>query len=198
MTAAQYNFTIEQGATFNPTLRYAQSRFAVKPITAVTNSGQAIVTSTHGLATDWSVYVVGTRGIDMLNHRSDDLRIPSKAYEAYRIDAASLQLDVDTSRFGVYTSGGELLYRLPFDFTGYTARMQIRSSIESTTVIKEITDGAGITLGGVNGTVDLVISAVDATAFAFSSAVYDLEIAKAGVVKRLFYGTFTLSKEVTR
>jgi hypothetical protein len=91
----------------------------------------------------------------------------------------------------------------PVDLTGWTARMQIRSTVESAAVLHELTtENGGITLGGIAGTIDLYISATATAAFAWpSAAVYDLELVAPGVggdVYRLVGGSVTLSREVTR
>ena len=196
-----FNIAVKQGATFALTLKYGQPQFAVKAITGITKSGQAVVTATgHGLTIDWPVWVVGVAGMDQINHRSDELKSACAAYYAYYVDANSLRLDLDTTRMGAYTSGGEVLYHPPVNLTGYTARMQIRETLESTTVLHEMTtEDGGITLGGAAGTIALTISATDTAAFTFDSAVYDLEvISGAGVVTEVLRGDVYLNDEVTR
>lgn len=195
------DITIKQGKTFTLTLKYGQPQFTVKAITGVTKSGQAVVTATgHGLTVDWPVWVVGVAGMDQINHTADELRQACAAYYGYYVDANSLRLDVDTTRFGTYTSGGEVLYHPPVNLTGFTARMQIRETVESTTILHTMTtENGGITLGGTVGTIALLISATDTAAFTFDSAVYDLEIISAGgVVTEVMSGTVTLGDEVTR
>lgn len=88
---------------------------------------------------------------------------------------------------------------LPWDFTGHTARMQVRRTIDSSTVLISLTTENGrITLGGVTGVIELNISATD-TAALTSSGVYDIEIVdSSGFVSRIMQGNFTLSQEVTR
>jgi hypothetical protein len=195
---SEYNFTINQGETFNPTLKYSQPHFTVKAITGLTKSGQAVVTATgHGLTIDWPVWIVGVQGMAQINHRSEDLRVASKAYYGY---ANSIRLNVDSTRFSTYTSGGELLYHPPVNLTGFTARMQIRASLEDDDTLASLTtENGGITLGGTAGTVALLLSATDTAALDFTSAVYDLElISSGGVVTRLLSGAVTLVPEVTR
>lgn len=52
----------------------------------------------------------------------------------------------------------------PIDLTGCTARMQVRSEVESDAVLLSLTtENSGITLGGATGTIDL-LSADDETA----------------------------------
>ena len=87
------------------------------------------------------------------------------------------------------------------DLTGYSARMQIRSTISAAASLHELTDSnGGIVLGDAAGTIQLLITAADTAALAFpgKSAVYDLELVNGTVVTRLLRGTVLLSKEVTR
>jgi len=88
----------------------------------------------------------------------------------------------------------------PVDLTGYSARMQIRETLESDTVIHELTtENGGILIGDEPGQFTLYISAMDTADFTFESAVYDLElIAPDGDVTRILAGDVTLSREVTR
>jgi hypothetical protein len=87
------------------------------------------------------------------------------------------------------------------DLTAYTAAMQIRDTIDSTSTIASSTGGSPtitITLGGVAGTIQIVIAASVTADFTFDVAVYDLELTTGTTVKRLLEGEVKLSKEVTR
>jgi hypothetical protein len=91
-----------------------------------------------------------------------------------------------------------------FNLTGYTARMQIRRTIESATPMLSLTSptvsGNGITvMDGANNAISINITDT-MTSSLTSSGVYDLEIIKTstGAVSRLLRGTITLSLEVTR
>lgn len=86
------------------------------------------------------------------------------------------------------------------DLTGYTARMQIRPTIESSTVLVSLTtENGGIALGGTAGTITLTITATATAAFTWTEGVYDLELVSAGgVVTRLLKGAVTVTPEVTR
>jgi hypothetical protein len=92
----------------------------------------------------------------------------------------------------------------PFNLTGYTARMQIRRTIDSSTAMLSLTSptvsGNGITvMDGANNAISINITDT-LTSSLTSSGVYDLEIIKTstGAVSRLLQGTVTLSLEVTR
>lgn len=88
----------------------------------------------------------------------------------------------------------------PVDLTGFSARMQIRETIESEEVIADLTsENGGIIIGDEPGQFTLYISAEDTAAFSFESAVYDVELVAAdGDVTRILAGDVSLSLEVTR
>jgi len=87
---------------------------------------------------------------------------------------------------------------LLYDLTGYTARMQVRRTLESASPEIELTTAnSGILLGGVAGTFEIVMTSTQ-TAALDSDGVYDLVIISAGgTVSRVIQGTFTLDLEVT-
>lgn len=86
------------------------------------------------------------------------------------------------------------------NLTGCTARMQIRSSVTSPTELLELTtENGGITLGGVVGTIVILIEPSDTVGQAWRTGVYDLEIIfGSGDVRRLLEGSAALMPEVTR
>jgi hypothetical protein len=90
----------------------------------------------------------------------------------------------------------------PFSLTGYSARMQVRRTIDSDTFLLNLTtqNGALIvnpTAGDVNK-ISINVSAAT-TASVTTSGVYDLEIISTeNIVSRVLQGSFTLSPEVTR
>ena len=89
-----------------------------------------------------------------------------------------------------------------FDLTGYTARMQVRRTIESSSTLVELTtQNLGLEINPTGGTVNLIkISmAASVTASINSSGVYDLEVINGdGFVSKVIKGAFTLVPEVTR
>lgn len=87
------------------------------------------------------------------------------------------------------------------NLTGWTARLQMRSSIAADTPFMTLTtENGGITLGGAAGTISLMIVASATSALAIVEGVYDLQmIAPDGVtVTRLLEGFVFISPEVTR
>lgn len=86
------------------------------------------------------------------------------------------------------------------NLTGYDARMQIRSTVSTASVLTELTVGnGGIEVNALAGQLRLNIDNATTSAMTWRSGVYDLEIISgAGVVTRVMQGNATLSLEVTR
>lgn len=113
----------------------------------------------------------------------------------------------------VYKTGNPAL---PFDFTGYEVRGQIRPTYTSDTILCNISssvqpDGTGfymtpisssVVLPRSSGSIGMVISAYSSSQFNFDTAYIDIEIySGSGVnqyVKELISGTVKVLKEVTR
>lgn len=87
----------------------------------------------------------------------------------------------------------------PYDLTNHAARMQVRRTIESSTVMIALTtENGGIDIVGPQGKV-IVMMTDEQTSSLTSSGVYDLEIvAPDETVSRVVQGEFKLSLEVTR
>lgn len=88
----------------------------------------------------------------------------------------------------------------PVDLTGCVARMQVRQTVASPTVLLELTTENGrIALGDASGTISLRVEAADTQALTWTAGFFDLEIEFAdGTVRRLLAGSVTVSPEVTR
>jgi hypothetical protein len=86
------------------------------------------------------------------------------------------------------------------NLTGFTARMQVRATLESASTLVELTTANDrIALGGTAGTITLSISATDTEALTAGRGVYDLELVSgSGIVTRLLQGVATISRNVTR
>lgn len=88
----------------------------------------------------------------------------------------------------------------PIDLTGYTARMQVKRRYADTTpLLNFTTENGAITLGGTNGTVQVVGLATVTDDVPAKVCVYDLElVSPTGFVKRLVQGTAVVTPEVTK
>jgi hypothetical protein len=88
----------------------------------------------------------------------------------------------------------------PVNLTGYTARMDVRSSIDAVgaATLSLTTENGRIVLGGSAGTINLSAEATATQAVEAGNYVYDLELVSGSTVTRLVQGSFTLRGEVTR
>ena len=108
-----------------------------------------------------------------------------------------------TTNFGILYQDSNKEY---IDLTNYEARMQLRPSVNSSTVYLQLSssrnpDGTGITVNP-SGSINIYISSCTSSLLTFDQAVYDLEIYSGSgacpYVIRLLEGNIKLSKEVTR
>jgi hypothetical protein len=194
-TPAKLNFKLYQGSTFNETLRWESSVKSYKTITGITKSAPVVVTSpNHGIPLEWRVRFTNILGMTDLNNAETYYRVTSTTTNTVTIS------DINSLGYKDYISGGVIEYMTPIDLTGFTARMQIRGTINDSAIIKELTTGnGGIVLNNTTKTIVLSIPADITAAYTWNSAVYGLEMTSAGgQVTPLCYGTITLVKDVIR
>lgn len=106
---------------------------------------------------------------------------------------------VNSLGYTAYTSGGVIEFNQPVPLTGLAARMQIRESIDSPTVIHEATtQNNQIVLDNTTKTIQITLLANVTQNFTFSTAVYSLELYNGNNVIPFINGNITLVQEVTR
>jgi hypothetical protein len=106
---------------------------------------------------------------------------------------------VNSLGYNTYTSGGVVEFNQPIPLTGFAARMQIRESVDSTTVIHEATtQNNQIVLDDTNKTIQITLLANVTQNFNFATAVYSLELYNGNNVIPFINGNLTLVQEVTR
>jgi tRNA threonylcarbamoyladenosine modification (KEOPS) complex Pcc1 subunit len=193
MAPSKLNFKIYQGSTFSETLRWESATKVYVPITNITKTAPMVVTATaHGAPPNWRTKISGVQGMKEAN-TADYVLVTGVSANTLTYNS------VNALNYTAYTSGGVLEYNQPVDLSQYTARMQIREKVSSTTVIKELTtQNSGIVIDNTAKTITLKISAADTAQFTFKSAVYSLELVNADVVVPFIYGNLTLEVEVTR
>lgn len=187
------NLKMYQGSTFKEVLRWESSTKVYKPITGITKAAPVVITAVaHGAPVGWRARVSGVLGMKEIN--SEDYNIITAATN----DEVTFN-SINASGYTTYTSGGVLEYNAPVSLTGYTGRLQLRTKVNSDTVLLELTtENGGIVLDTVNSTITMLVTSTQTQDLTFSSAVYSLEMIKAGEVSQLITGSVTLIKEVTR
>lgn len=84
-------------------------------------------------------------------------------------------------------------------FDGYTARMQLRTTIDAEDVALELTtENDRISFGDGDGTITLLVDAETMAAIEPGSYRYDLELVSGDVVSKLLVGKIRIKAEVTR
>ena len=88
---------------------------------------------------------------------------------------------------------------VPADFTGYTARMQVRENYDSGDVLLELTtENGGLVFDALDGKITLVFTPEMTAGKDWRRAIYDIELTDpSGKVSRFLQGSFCISPEVT-
>lgn len=199
MQPAKINYKIYQGSTFQEAFRWESETKVYVPIANISKAAPCIITTqtTPVIPVGWRFRVVGASGMKDINSGTDEY------YIATAVDAVAKTVEinqVNSLGFTAYTTGGILEYNMPIDLSSYSARMQIRESVDSDVVIHSATTtNAGILIDTTYSIITIVIPAEDTAAFTFSTAVYSLELfTPAGMVVPFLAGNLTLVPEVTR
>jgi len=198
MTPAKINYKIYQGSTFKEVFRWESQTKQYANISAITKAAPCVITTTanHTIPTGWRVRVNGVVGMKEINMTAED--------SYYIVTAASSNTitlnQVNSAGYTTYTSGGIIEWNTPVPLAGYTAKMQIRESIDSSTVILELTTAnGGIVIDTTNYTIGINMTSTQTAAFTFINAVYSLELTNVGgAVQTFVNGNLSLVPEVTR
>jgi len=193
-TPLKQNFKVYQGSTFAPIFRWESARKVYKTITGITQAAPCVVTAVgHSVPDGWRVKVTNAGGMTQINSTTAYKLATLKTADTIEFN------DINSVGYTAYTTGGVIEYNDPVTLTGYTAKMQIRTTLTAD-VLLELTDAnSKIILDNTNKTIAINITAVETAAFTFGTAIYSLELTDgSGVVTQLATGTLTLVKEVTR
>lgn len=197
---AKLNYKVYQGSTFQEIYRWESQTKVYVPIQTISKSAPCVITTQTptDLPVGWRFRVTGAGGMKEINTTSEDTY-----YIATGINIARTQVtinQVNSSAYTAYTSGGILEYNDWINLTPYSARMQIRETVDSTTTIYEATSAAGqIVLDNTYKTITLTIPASVTQGFSFETAVYSVELfTQTGEVTSFIEGNLFLVKEITR
>lgn len=195
---ASKTIVIRKGATYKQVLRWETTPRTYANITAITKAGPAVLTiPTHGLPDGWRVdRIVAVGGMKEINThqlsagqfvRTGFGRQFPRGFKATVVDSNTIKLlDVNSSSFSTYTTGGQIEYYTPVNLAGYVARMQIRPSASSSTILASLTSAGGdITLDNTAKTITIQIAATATAAYTFRSGVASLELESSGGVVTL-------------
>lgn len=169
------------------------------PIADISKSAPCVITThdTPEIPVGWRFRVVGAGGMKELNSSAEGY------YIATAVDDTEKTIEinqVNSLGYTNYTNGGVVEYNYPVNLNNYNARMQIRESVDSPTVIySATTENGGIALDNVLKTITVTIPATATALFDFATAVYSVELyTPTGNVVPFLVGNLTLVPEVTR
>lgn len=194
---AKLNYKVYQGSTFQEVYRWESQTKVYTPISTISKAAPCVITTTtnSNIPQGWRFRVTGVLGMKDINTTGDNY------YIATGVSGNLVTInEVNSTGFGTYTSDGILEYNQPVDLSVYSARMQIRETIDSTTTIYEATSSAGqIQLNNTTKTITITIPASVTQTFTFETAVYSVELFdNVGKVIPFLVGNLTLVREVTR
>lgn len=193
MTPATLPLNIIQGATFRKPLLLMQPVYAYKPIGAIQKTAPLrLSVAAHGLPEDWPTWIEGVLGWSALNRDKQRERFR----EAKVIDADTIEYN-DLNGIGQSATGGVLVYQLPVDLAGASARMNIRD-LSGTLLLALSTVSGGLVIDGA-GRLLIELSATQTASITWTQGLYDLELVMPdGSVDRWVQGPVSVSQEQTR
>ena len=197
MQPAKINYKIYQGSTFQETFRWESETKVYVPISSIAKSAPCVVTTTtpHNLPIGWRFRVAGAGGMKEINSTGEEYHLSTLTPTTTTIEINQ----VNSLAYNTYTSGGVVEFNMPVSLSGYAARMQIRETVDSTTVIHEATtQNSQIVLDNTTKTIQITMLANVTQNFTFSTAVYSLELYNGNNVIPFINGNLTLVQEVTR
>ncbi|MBD1554758.1 hypothetical protein [Pseudomonas typographi] len=179
MGAPAVDLTIIKGNTFEFAYRYAEPALVYREISAMPAKTPVRLTSeSHGIPDGWPVRIESVKTPAELNSPPDGC----DAYIATVIDENTVELNgVNAADWRAYQSGGFIVFRKPFDLTGYAARMQVRDRVGGVLLLNLSSDSAAerdgtITLDTSLAAIIIALDAATTAAIPWQNAVYDLEI----------------------
>lgn len=191
---------IIQGSQFVKSIHWYGGGKVYDTIDGVTVGHPTVITVTgHGLPSisKTPISIGGVKGsAKVLNTGEDECDMVL----ATHIDANSFSVPIPTVGKVYEANTGYIEWYSPKDLTNFTARMQIRASVDSTDTLVSLTSGGGdIVISLPDAKITMTIATAVTETLDFDTAVYDLELVdSSGEATRILEGEVTLSKEVTR
>lgn len=196
MQPAKINYKIYQGSTFQETYRWESETKVYVPIQTVQKSAPCQIATQlpHNLPQGWRFRVVGAGGMKEINNTGDSY------YVSTAVTGSTIEINqVNSLQFSNYTTGGVVEYNQPVNLAGFSARMQIRETVDSPTVLHEATTQNGqIVVDNSGKFIQITMLGNVTQNFTFPTAVYSLELYNGNNVIPFINGNLTLVQEVTR
>lgn len=190
---ASNTIVIKKGATYRHMLRWESTLRAYAPITGITRAGPCVITApAHGMPNGWRIdRITSVVGMKQINThqliagqfaRTNFGRQFPNGFPASVVDANTLRIqNLNSSEFAAYVSGGVVEYNTPIVLAGYTARMQIRASVDSASPLLSLTSEANdIVIDDITKTILIQIPATTTAGLTFRYGVASLEMEDSG------------------
>lgn len=193
MSAAQYDFSVTKGATWQPVFRWASDDLVSVAVTAVTKACPAVVTAAaHGLPNGWPAALTGAQGMTQINSanfppRGSDYKLGTV------VDVNTVNFNkIDSSNFSTYVSGGFLVYPTPVDLSGVSAMDFILydNANHDGTAVMTRSIGSGVTIDNTAKTIAVSLETAGLTGDVYY---FKLVATNASVVTPLLVGTLNLT-----
>lgn len=185
---------IQRGSTFEMEVFWAhEDKLTYKAITGIDLSQGAprLEVTGHGLADGYPCAVTRVAGMKQIN-AANSPPSGSDYHEATVIDPNTIELNgVDATGFSAYASGGFIQFKTPVDFSGYTARMDIKDKVGGTVLASSEIDADPLDIitivqSPADAKLTITLAATDTAALAWKKGVTDLEmVSPLGVVTKL-------------
>lgn len=181
MTAPVVDLTIVRGKTFEFAFRYADDELVYKPITAMLSTAPVRLTVVdHGLPDGWPIQIQSVKAPQELNSSYDTGCC--RYYFAKVIDDDTIELNnINASDWKTYLPSGYVVFPQPVDITGYSARMEVRTSVGGSLLLTLDSDHLSLPDGAIE--VDtlacafvLHLEAATTAGLDFRTGVYDVEL----------------------
>ena len=192
--------TIIKGKTYQRELHWETKTLVYKAITAITKAGPVVLTVVgHGVPDGWKVAVVSAGGMRQINAKNWPLR-DSDFHVATALTVDTLALNgINSTDYTTYTSGGYVVYYSPQALAGLEARLQIRASDTSDTILVSLTELDGIAIDDTAKTITFTLEPLDTEDYTFSTGVLELEVEDTnGVVTQLLRRDVVVEEEVVK
>lgn len=189
------------GDTYQHVVRWANPDLLVwKAITGATKAAPCVLTvASHGLTAGWPFKIFSVVGMDQLNQSEENGlgANDEEFYEATVPTSGTIELnDVNSLDFDTYVSGGAICYEAARSLSGYTAKFQVKDSINGTALVS-LTESSGITIDDTAKTITVVLSAANTLAIGEGKYPYDLEMTLSGVKTTILRGFITILPQVS-
>lgn len=200
MAAKKFDFSIQQGETWQRVIRWENLPYLYRAITGITKAAPAVLTVVaHGLTDGWRVAPVSVQGMTEINALNTTPR-DSDYHQVTVVDVDHISLnDVNSADFTAYTSGGYVQFYTPVDLAGATGNMDVKDGIGGTVLFSLNPANSRMVFDNTKKTITLSLldsfTEAPIQVIPWTTAVYDLDVVVGGVTTPLYLGNLKFIPE---